>query len=50
MHLDVGGLTQSLDACLLTDEEYTAGPQIWQAYPDPFGDWMIPDDGEEAVS
>ncbi|MFJ1759745.1 ribosome hibernation factor-recruiting GTPase MRF [Amycolatopsis sp. NPDC088138] len=29
----------ALRGALLTDEELTAGPGVWEHYPDPFGDW-----------
>jgi G3E family GTPase len=34
------------DACLLTDEEYAAGPQAWQQFADPFPTWDF-DEGED---
>lgn len=29
----------SLQACLLTDEELTLGPSVWASFPDPFPRW-----------
>jgi hypothetical protein len=28
-----------LDACLVTEEEQTAGPSLWQTFADPFPEW-----------
>jgi hypothetical protein len=39
--LDVAALTAKLDACLLTDEEFEAGPSDWEGLPDPFPGWQI---------
>ncbi|NLP61066.1 GTP-binding protein [Paraburkholderia sacchari] len=36
----------TLDACLLTDAEYAAGPDAWQAYADPFPSWEFDDDDD----
>ncbi|CAB3780896.1 Putative metal chaperone YciC [Paraburkholderia caffeinitolerans] len=33
-----------LDACLLTDAEYAAGPDAWLAYADPFPSWDFDDE------
>ncbi|WP_433704132.1 GTP-binding protein [Paraburkholderia sacchari] len=35
-----------LDACLLTDAEYAAGPDAWQAYADPFPSWEFDDEDD----
>ncbi|SNR83502.1 ribosome hibernation factor-recruiting GTPase MRF [Blastococcus mobilis] len=32
-------ITAALHAAALTDEEWTAGPDAWRRYPDPFGTW-----------
>ncbi|WP_031074621.1 CobW family GTP-binding protein [Streptomyces sp. NRRL WC-3742] len=40
--LDVDGLTELLDSCLLTDAELTAGEAGWKALPDAFGDLLEP--------
>jgi hypothetical protein len=37
--MDEIGLYDSLQACLLTDDEMAEGPIEWQAYPDPFPPW-----------
>ncbi|CAM2181251.1 Zinc chaperone YciC [Paraburkholderia sacchari] len=36
----------TLDACLLTDAEYAAGPDAWQAYADPFPSWEFDDEDD----
>jgi G3E family GTPase len=35
------------DACLLTDEEYAAGPQAWQQFADPFPVWDFDEDDHD---
>lgn len=35
-----GALHAQFEACLLTDEEYVAGPEVWEKLPDPFPQWM----------
>ncbi len=37
--LDRQSLRAALDAALLTDTEYAAGPRAWVRYPDPFPAW-----------
>ncbi|MGW1739875.1 GTP-binding protein [Nocardia sp. NPDC001965] len=39
---DRAGLRADLDAALLTDTEYAAGPHAWVRYPDPFPAWETP--------
>jgi len=36
-----------LDACLLTDAEYAAGPDVWQGYADPFPSWELDDEDHD---
>lgn len=36
VHMNEARLRSSLDDCLLTDAEMSAGPFAWQAFPDPF--------------
>lgn len=36
-----GALRRQLDACLLTDVEYAAGPAVWAKLPDPFPAWDV---------
>jgi G3E family GTPase len=45
-HLDRDRLTRYLDECLLSDEEFEAGPAVWDAFDDPFGVWVF--DEQEA--
>ncbi|MGW3232181.1 CobW family GTP-binding protein [Kitasatospora sp. NPDC001095] len=40
--LDVGGITELLDSCLLTDAELLAGEAGWKALPDAFEDLLEP--------
>jgi G3E family GTPase len=42
-YLDRDRLTRFLEECLLTDEEYEAGPAVWDAFEDPFGEWEFED-------
>lgn len=40
--MDQEAMTARLDACLLTDEEMTWGPQTWlEKFPDPFLEWRL---------
>ncbi|TVQ87584.1 MAG: GTP-binding protein [Chromatiaceae bacterium] len=39
-HLDPAAMTARLDACLLDEEEFAAGPSHWRHLPDPFPDWQ----------
>ncbi|MEU0630950.1 GTP-binding protein [Streptomyces sp. NPDC005989] len=40
--LDRDGLAGLLDACLLTDAEYAAGPEAWRRLPAPFDSFLDP--------
>ncbi|MFJ2588846.1 CobW family GTP-binding protein [Streptomyces sp. NPDC087538] len=40
--LDRDGLARLLDACLLTDAEYAAGPEAWRRLPAPFDSFLDP--------
>ena len=46
--LDRSAWQAKLDACLLTDAEYAAGPDAWRAYADPFPSWDVDEDGHES--
>jgi len=46
--MDEIDLYDSLQACLLSDEELAQGPQLWQEFPDPFPNWNVTVD--EAIS
>jgi hypothetical protein len=37
--MDEHRLRAALDACLLTNEEWRAGPRAWGRLPDPFPQW-----------
>jgi len=39
MEMDEASLTARFDACLLTDEEMAAGPNVWTGWRNPFRDW-----------
>lgn len=38
--LDEAGARQALDACLLDEHEFAAGPDHWKTFPDPFPKWI----------
>lgn len=38
--LDADGARKGLDACLLSEEELAAGPELWLTLPDPFPQWI----------
>lgn len=40
-------ITETLDQCLLTDWEYSQGPQAWVSYEDPFPDIELETDNDE---
>jgi G3E family GTPase len=42
-------LTESLDECLLTESELTAGPDAWELFDDPFTPWPAAEDFEGSV-
>ncbi len=46
--LDRHGLDALLDACLVTEEELRAGPALWSTFPDPFPEWTVEYEDEEA--
>ncbi len=37
--IDLAAITAAFDACLLTDDEYDAGPAYWRTLPDPLPVW-----------
>jgi hypothetical protein len=39
--MDEAAIRQSLDECLLTAEEFAAGPFEWLKFPDPFPRWDV---------
>jgi G3E family GTPase len=39
--LDEAGFREKLNRCLLTDEEFAAGPDVWVNYEDPFPEWAF---------
>ena len=46
-HMDHDTLRQSLESCLLTDEELVAGPAVWDSFEDPFSQWETWEVAEE---
>ena len=50
--LDQPSLVAMLDACLVTEYEFRAGPALWQTFADPFPEWSdveVDDEAEEDV-
>ena len=43
--LDEQHIRAMLDTCLLTNEELAMGPAVWDAWPDPFPEWMFEEAG-----
>ena len=41
--LDEADFRRRLDRCLLTDEEFAAGPDAWSRYEDPIHEWELAD-------
>ena len=42
LKLECEEMTEQLNACLLTDREFEAGPNAWASLPDPFPNWAAP--------
>ncbi|MEC8253233.1 MAG: zinc metallochaperone GTPase ZigA [Planctomycetota bacterium] len=45
-NMDERDLRARLDACLLDDAEFAAGPAAWAGYDDPFAPWLAEDEEE----
>jgi len=45
--IDAAVWQAKFDACLVTDEEYAAGPQAWQQFADPFPAWDFDEDDHD---
>lgn len=43
-------IERSLNACLLTDEEFALGPEGWKEFTDPFGAWEAMPEQEESAA
>jgi G3E family GTPase len=41
--IDADTITATFDRCLLTDDEFDAGPAFWRTLPDPIEPWMTPE-------
>ena len=39
-------INKRLEACLLTEEEYAKGPEVWSTYPDPIHPWEVIEETE----
>lgn len=44
VNLDQPAVIAGLDSCLLTDEEYAGGPELWAEFEDPFPEWQFSGD------
>ncbi|QGZ62775.1 GTP-binding protein [Paraburkholderia acidisoli] len=47
LDLDRDAWRAKLDACLLSEAEYEAGPAAWQGFADPFPSWELDDDDHD---
>ena len=47
-NLDKAASKLALDACLLSEDELSAGPEFWTTLPDPFPQWV--QQAEEAIA
>lgn len=45
--LNQSALTRALDSCVLTDDEFAAGPEAWRRHDDPLPKWILEDDQSE---
>jgi len=41
IEMDEAAIRESLEACLLTSDEFAAGPFEWLKFPDPFPKWDV---------
>lgn len=48
--LDEADFRSRLDLCLLTDEEFEAGPEVWASYNDPIPEWEFLDEATKDTS
>ena len=39
--IDKGDIQNRLEACLLTDDEFKLGPDVWKNYNDPIHPWEL---------
>ncbi|MBN01403.1 MAG: hypothetical protein CMJ77_20000, partial [Planctomycetaceae bacterium] len=44
--LEEADFRRRLNQCLLTDEEFAAGPDVWAGYDDPIPEWTLMEDGD----
>ena len=44
--LEEADFRRRLNQCLLTDEEFAAGPDVWAGYDDPIPEWTLIEDGD----
>ncbi|KAG7359305.1 cobalamin synthesis protein P47K [Nitzschia inconspicua] len=40
VHLNKEKINEGLTSCLVTDEEFEAGPDLWETFKDPFPSWI----------
>ena len=48
-NLDKDNLTNQLNACLLTADEYKQGPRVWKHYQDPIHPWELIEETEDEL-
>ena len=46
--IDKQDIKNRLETCLLTDEEFNQGPEVWQSFNDPINKWEFVESEEEA--
>lgn len=47
--MDQAAIEAALHACLLADEEYALGREVWQSWEDPFGAWQAATPDESVI-
>ena len=45
--VDTEGVRRRLESCLLTDKEFSLGPEAWSKYQDPIHPWELIEDESE---
>ena len=48
--VDKEALRAKIDACLLTDDEFQEGPDVWQQYDDPIHPWELVEEEETVLN
>ena len=48
--IDKDAITKRIESCLLTDDEFKQGPDVWKTYSDPIHAWELVEETEESIS